>query len=161
MSDTSKQISFRVRPDLAEKIEDRTGAPSTQQSPHTAVRAALRRYIEILSRSLPDLSEEEWTVIFDIYNGTITEPWALSIAYANVEDTPEEVFERHGADKQTLVEKARGWTVAEAAAVVDMAEQYWSAVRKDSEFDRDKLRPRSKRSSSGPGNGPSGDGASA
>lgn len=161
MSDTSKQISFRVDPDLAKKIEDRAGYPNTQMSPHTAVRAALRRYLEILNRSLPDLSEEEWNVIFDIYNGAITEPWAMSIVYANVEDTPEEVFERHGADKETMVEKARGWSIAEGAAVVDMAEQFWSSVRKENEFDRDKLRARSKRSSSVPGSGASGDGASA
>jgi len=135
-----KQISFRVQTEkLREQIEERTGYPATHDSPHQTVRDLLQRYLQIVERSLPDLDEEEWNVIFDVYNGTITEPWALKIAYANLEDTPESVYDRHGADKEDLVAKARDWSIAEATAVIDMAEQFWTATSKGEDFDQTKI----------------------
>ena len=96
-----------------------------------AVNTAIGRYQDILSRSLPDLSTEEWCLIFDSLNGT----WFDELTTANLWLSIADANRHHGlGDKwgvnveslEALEARLQALSYAECVAIVEMTERFWS-----------------------------------
>jgi hypothetical protein len=126
MVDTADvKLSLRVMGALAAQIGARGDVSS-------AVRSGLERYYYWMDAALRSLagqfSEGEQALLADVNNGTYWEPATLALLSANVEDAELEYFAKWGADRDVMIEKLRGLTELQTAAVVDAIERFWHAV---------------------------------
>lgn len=86
----------------------------------------LERYYETLRRSMPPLSRSEAMALVDITNGTIWDPFTISLLWAEVDDA-EGLGKKWGLDQAAFVQKLRALTYAQAVAVVDGIERFWGS----------------------------------
>lgn len=86
--------------------------------------AVVERYSQIVADAMPEFSRGEWCAIFDANNGTIFDEWSLMMIWANVADSPE-LAEKWKVNVGKLVEKLRGLSKAQAAAVTEAIERFW------------------------------------
>lgn len=86
----------------------------------------LARYYELLRRSLPTFTREEAGAICDACNGTLWEPWSMSLLWADVADC-EGLGEKWGIDQAALVARLRGLTYPELVATADAVERFWTS----------------------------------
>jgi len=84
----------------------------------------LERYYVALERALPTFSKHEAMAILDANNGSLWEPWSVSLLWANVADT-EALGEKWGIDQSDLVARLRALSHIEALAVADACERFW------------------------------------
>lgn len=118
-------ITFRVGTGpLLAALDDRDYKHESHRN--EVARRDLLRYYDSLARSLAtvDLSEAEASALCDANNGTIWEPWSVSLLWANIADTPG-LGEKWGVDTEVLISKIRGWDYHQALAVVDAIERFW------------------------------------
>lgn len=84
-----------------------------------AIRTMALRYAEVIRRSRPQLSSEEWDAVREaLHGGRYDDPLHLRGIPLAVEDAFEDgVAERHGVDGPRLLEKLRSCTFAELVAI--------------------------------------------
>jgi hypothetical protein len=110
---------------LAERVEERaTGSTSS------IINCIADRYCETVRRSTPDLTQDEWMLIFDSLNGVVLTDSAQSVAglWGGIEDSIEldGLDEKWSVDGQALVEKLRALDYPQQVAIADTAERYWA-----------------------------------
>jgi hypothetical protein len=132
-----EKIQFRVLQSDEYGLYDRL---SPRTSPNEQVRTMLIRYLWLMEESMPDLTEDEKKLIADVTKSTwYSSPEDVQMIWADLEDAKEfefgysNVYEKWGVDAESLVERAKEWTPAECAAVVDWAKQFWAGVARDVE----------------------------
>lgn len=124
---------------MAKKISIYLGAPlerllaerqSDVQQPTTVVNAVADRYLQVVRRSLPALTSNEWMLVFDALNGLITWDSAdrLAAIYANISDVirVDGLDRKWSVDGPALVQKLRALSYGETIALVDVAERFWA-----------------------------------
>lgn len=100
-----------------------------------SIAALMQRYSEITRDACPELSVNEWCAICDANNGC----WVWLSAgghdpyqslWANVADSePDGLDEKWHVSCRELAEKLRGMSLAEKAAVWDVAAKFWASPR--------------------------------
>ena len=119
------KLNLRAPDNLISQIKAR-GAVSD------AIRTGLERYYYLLWQSRIQvralLTDAELSLIADVCNGTLWEPWSLSLIAANVEEANPATFERWGVDRDALLAKLADLSQTDCAALVDAIERFWSAA---------------------------------
>ncbi len=87
------------------------------------------RYNEIVWRSMPALTRNEWCAIMDANNGTIINDdshfdESPTMLWANVADS-QGLDEKWNIDSKKLVAKMRAWSNAEGFAAIDAVGKFW------------------------------------
>lgn len=90
-----------------------------------------QRYQWIMTAALPELSNDEWTAILNVYAGCImskrpTQPRIASDMMDNVGAEDFELLERNNPDYAALVKKIHELSLVEQLAVYDFVQQYWA-----------------------------------
>lgn len=125
-----EKIQFRILQSDEYGLYDRL---SPRTSPNEQVRTMLIRYLWLMEESMPDLTENEKKLIADVTKSTwYSSPEDVQMIWADLEDAKEfgyaNVYEKWDVDAESLVERAKEWTPAECAAVVDWTKQFWAGV---------------------------------
>lgn len=92
-----------------------------------SVQQQLERYRSLLTKVRPTFPENQARLLLDVFNGTIFQPWLMSVHHLHVdlEDAPLRYFETHGVDKREFAAEIKGLSFAEKAAVADAIERWW------------------------------------
>ena len=124
-----KKRNIYIGPALAQLIEARAG--DRARSVSGVINACADRYLETVRRHIPNLSAEEWMLIFDALNGVWsgdTIALAIQSLPLGISDaiTLDGLADKWGVDGQALLVKmeAMGW--CERLAVIDTAERFWA-----------------------------------
>lgn len=121
---STQLVQFRTGAGPAGLTDDLERRASRRLSPDLVARRDLTRYYEMLRRSLPRFPRAEAYAILDVCNGTLWEPWSVTLLWASVADA-EGLGATWQIDQAALAERLRGLSYAEALAVVDAAERAW------------------------------------
>lgn len=106
------------------------GGVGSQGDRSAVVSRMLERYAEVCGRSLPDLSEDEWSLIYAACQGWFVDtPQAVRYLPMEVADYAEDTDDGEGMDVHDLVAKLEALDYAGRLAVVDAAERYWVRPR--------------------------------
>lgn len=127
------KFSISLMPDTHIEIEKRLDVETNRSG---TINKSLERYFAILAdarRHLRGLlSDPEMAMILDVLNGTgFFDPIALQLVYGEIEDSLIDGYaEKWEVDGPALVEKLRGLTYPENAALVDAVERWWTLIAK-------------------------------
>lgn len=121
-----KRLNFWLPEELIQNLKAR-GEMSN------AVREGLARYYAMLDWERRQLQDKftvgELSLLADICNGTMFTGGMLPLGLlADAEDAEELYYEKWSCDRQELLEKLRGLTVCQEAALVDAIERFWEAT---------------------------------
>lgn len=117
---TQKYISARFRKEHEQDVfawsQGLNGAVSTLQF--------------VLANSLPDLTEKEWFVVLNVFNGTMWDDERiesfLSIATRMMDDVGAIDVNQLDPDYKAIVIKMHGLSAVEQYAVSDMCRKFWA-----------------------------------
>lgn len=89
----------------------------------------LRRYDWLIRASLPELTDNEWQTLCNVYAGCWLGEFVppARIASDMMDDVGAVALEGLEPDYAALVRKAHGWTQAEQLAVLDFIQRFWCA----------------------------------
>ena len=117
------RIVFRAGESLTGELEARSNGESLL---NLTAKRDLERYYYVLSRSMPELSENDALLLCDILNGAIFAfPDSIRMLPLEVEDADESCFLKWGVEKKNILDHVRSLSVAEMAATIDAVERYW------------------------------------
>lgn len=113
---------------LSPGAEDALGARTSGERDRSAVASRMmERYAEVCRRSLPELSEAEWSLLRDSLNGWAPEP-AASVGWLamGVRDSIEldGLDTKWGVDSSALLERLENLDYAGCCAVLDAVERW-------------------------------------
>jgi hypothetical protein len=120
---------------LAERVEEGRAMRSTSG----VINSIADRYGEVVRRSMPSLSQNEWMLIFDSLNGVILSDSAQSVAglWGGIEDSIrlDGLDEKWQVNGPALVDRLRALSYPEQVAIADTAERFWAQFgNKDVQF---------------------------
>lgn len=96
-------------------------------SVHLTAKRDLERYYWLISRSMPRLSDQEWSLMQDMLSSVLLDvPDMARLLDADLEemlDTYPEQFEKWGVDAADIVAKVRAMSPAEKMAIYDRCER--------------------------------------
>ena len=103
---------------IIDKIRAREGRG---RSEHQTARRDLTRYYKMLGTERPAFPHEQASVLCDLLNGVTLEPvdHAPQLLQIEVQDAPDQVFEKWGVDRERLEKRVADLSFAEALAVID------------------------------------------
>lgn len=89
------------------------------------------RYLDIVSRDCPALSEAEWCAICDALNGYwmgAGDAAGVRLAWAEIEDADRlsGLGEKWGVDAQAIAGRLREYTAGQQVAVAEVVQRFWS-----------------------------------
>lgn len=92
-----------------------------------AVNGAFSELSRLYGQLLPDLSQQEWTLILNAYNGHFFDQNShrISIASCIMDDLGEVSFEDLDDETAAAVRRIHGLSQPEQAAVLDMVKKFW------------------------------------
>jgi hypothetical protein len=126
---TKQTIQFWPRGGLRGALEARSRDDSRAALSSTAQRDA-ERYYHCLRKTLEtvELTEPEASLLCDAINGILMEPHTMPLLWANVDDAVRfgGLDRKWHVDGPALVERLRSLSYAQALAVVDAVERWWS-----------------------------------
>lgn len=136
-----KRFSIYASPALDRVLGDRLPPDASEgdfRSRSSMLSAIADRYAEIIRRAMPDLSEGEWRLIFDVLNGcwTLDKPYIQAQGLAHqIEDgtTMDGLGEKWAVDGLALARRVADLPLASQLAIVDTAERFWSLGVNDGE----------------------------
>jgi hypothetical protein len=114
----STLVQFRAVGSFGGELDCRSDGNESE-----VARRDLTRYYQLLRRSLPEFSEEEWMIIHNACNGLLTyDIQTVPLLWAQVSD----FCEAHNVpDCQPLIDRLRRLSLVECLAVIDEAERFW------------------------------------
>ena len=120
-------VQFR-NADVEGKIAERTGH---NLSAGTVAARDLERYYSLLDSELPELSPNEWNLLRDALNGTLTETSSMKMLWLDAADAIalDSLAEKWDVDGKALVERLRSFSLAQYYAVADAVERWWARQR--------------------------------
>lgn len=86
------------------------------------------RYLDIIRRDCPALTEAEWCALCDALNGYMaSDGSAVRMAWAEIADAGliDGIGEKWEVDAQALAQRMRLMTAAEQTAIVEVTEAFW------------------------------------
>lgn len=106
---------------LLDDAENRSGRLNT----------VAERYLEIVRRDVPELSEAEWCVVCDALNGYWMEgapELGLRFAWANIADADrlDGLGRKWGVDAQALAVRIRDLPMGALVALAEVVERFWA-----------------------------------
>lgn len=110
---------------LESRVSERIG-----QNRSAVINMIADRYNEIIRRSMPNLTVDEWFLLFDATNGSIT--WdradALPGQFIGVADAIEMdgLDKKREVDGRALVEKLKTMSFCQTVAWIDACERFWA-----------------------------------
>lgn len=139
----SPVIAFRAAPALEGQLAARVRTP--RLSLNEVARSGLTRYYRVLAAELRrvTLTPAEAALLVDLLRSTHIddETWpaqAATLLAAELADSaPDGTAARHGVDLDALIAKIRAWGPAQALAVIDAVERFWSDHSEDKEDEGD------------------------
>jgi hypothetical protein len=87
------------------------------------------RYLKIVQRHKPTLTEAEWNACRDALNGVwLREAEHLTFVWAEIADSDrlEGLGKKWGIDAQALAERVRAMPYAELVALIESVESWWA-----------------------------------
>ena len=98
------------------------------RSEHQTARRDLTRYYKMLEEERPAFTYEQASVLCDVLNGVIFEPidHAPQILQIEVQDAPDDLFEKWDVDQDRLEKRVADLSFAKALATIDAVERFWS-----------------------------------
>lgn len=126
---TVTKQSVSLAPEIQAQIQARVDA--TRGAFSAVIGESLDRYFEALRRARARLvgqfSGGELALIADSSNGTLWSAASIPLLYANVEDSLDDgLAAKWEVDGPALVNKLRGLSYIESAAIVDAVERWWA-----------------------------------
>lgn len=127
MSAQRRQTQLRLG-ELQEPVDARTHEGGSDGK---TVYVMVERYLWMLQRSMPRLTEAEASLICDALNGIwMADTYALPLIWAGVSDACRlnDLGGKWGLDEQqqtALIKRMQGWNTAELLAVIDGVERFW------------------------------------
>ena len=127
----SKRTSIYIGSELTRLLNGRSDANSGLRSTSGVLNAVADRYLEIVRRSLPTLTEGEWCLIWDSLNGV----WAQDNAglyvpgiIMGVSDSIslDALDQKWSVDGKALLSKLHEMSFCNLVAIVDSAELFWA-----------------------------------
>lgn len=125
------KFSVSLMPDTNNEIEKRLDIESNRSG---TINKSLERYFAVLADARLHLRkilmDSEMAMILDVLNGTgFFDPVAIQLVYGEIKDSLIDGYaEKWEVDGPALVEKLRGLTYAENAALVDAVERWWTMI---------------------------------
>jgi hypothetical protein len=136
-----KRYSIYASPALDRVLADRIPPDVSEgdsRSRSSMLSAIADRYAEIIRRAIPELSEGEWKLIFDVMNGcwTLDQPYiqAQGLSHQIADGTAMDgLGEKWDVDGLTLARRVADLPLASQLAIIDTAERFWSLGSTDGE----------------------------
>ena len=122
----------------ATSIIDKIRARDNQgRSEHLTARRDLTRYYKMLGEERPAFTHEQASVLCDALNGVIFEPidHASQILQIEVQDAPDDLFEKWDVDRSRLEKRVADFSFAKALATIDAVERFWNEPNETSVVD--------------------------
>jgi hypothetical protein len=126
-----RPITVRLQPSVFAELAERAGEERGEGLPSVA-QMAIARYLEVVRREVPLLSEQQWHVIRDALNGVWLEeelggPSSVAFVNSQIEDAIRlsRLDRKHDCDGAVLIAAMTSWTYANKLAVVDAVERWW------------------------------------
>jgi hypothetical protein len=118
-------IQFNATP-VIDKIRARE---NRGRSEHQTARRDLARYYKMLGSERPAFPHEQASVLCDMLNGVVLEPvdHAPQLLQIEVQDAPDQLFEKWGVDRGRLEKRVADLSFAEALATIDAVERFWAS----------------------------------
>ncbi len=87
----------------------------------------IRRYVWLVKSSLPELTNDEWQTLINVYAGCWLGEFVppARIASDMMDDAGVLSLDELESDYAALVRKAHGWNQAEQLAVLDFIQRFW------------------------------------
>lgn len=126
-----KKRNIYIGPALGRLIESRAGGDGSR-SVSSIINACADRYLETVRRHMPELSADEWMLVFDALGGGALAgdgaaravqslPYSISDAIAL-----DNLAAKWSVDGSALVEKLEAMDWCQRLAVIDTAERFWA-----------------------------------
>ena len=117
------RITFRASGDLLRALDTRS---DDGLSRNLTAKRDLERYYYIIDRAMPELTENEASLICDVMNGTINEPAdAIRMLPVVLDDAGREYYEKWNVDKRRLLTNILLLPDSGKAAIIDAVERFW------------------------------------
>jgi len=126
-------VSIYLYHDLAERLASYLDEPSGRGGMGVVLQHMADQYLEIISRNMPEFSENEWSAILDANNGGGAlwlygpgDQVSIGVTglWANVADSPE-MDEKWNISTQTLATRLRDLPYAAQVAAMDVVTKFW------------------------------------
>lgn len=131
------RVEFRASKSLLAHIAARCGSSQPGTEPNRIAERDLERYYYALEQTLRsvELTEQEALLICDAMNGVLVEPHTAQLLWAQIADAVEidGLDRKWGVDGAALTAKLRGLSYAQALAVSDAVERWWSGPCRDTD----------------------------
>ncbi len=131
-----KQLNFRPDEELLAQLELRDDPARGGMA--AAAKRSLSRYFDLIDREREKLTgvftPAEISLVVDICNGTLFEPFIPGAVAADVEDA-EDAYEKWHVSRSAILEKLRALTPLQEAALIDAIERFWIGVTKKRSLD--------------------------
>lgn len=125
----AKRLSIYAGDPIDRLLEERA---SDAHPATTVVNAVADRYLQVIRRCRPTLSRQEWLLVCDSLNSTITWDNAelLAATWAGIEDSIklDGLADKWGVDGPGLVARLQALSYPETVAMVDTVERFWHLV---------------------------------
>ena len=129
MPKDSRPAPIQFRPgSIEDAIEARK--KSMDSSTNVTAKRDLERYYELLDEVRPHFTRAQALYLCDLLNGTLFQPvmQAARLLWAEVQDAPPTLAEKHDVDQDALVQRLNDLSLAESLAVVDAVERFWNGT---------------------------------
>lgn len=97
--------------------------------PTTVVNVVADRYLNLLNQHRPQLTADEWMLVFDAQNGALQDETAATLGqvWRNIASAIQHdgLAEKWAVDEAALLKKLKALHYVEAVALVDTAERFW------------------------------------
>jgi len=132
MADSTK-ISASITPAAIAALDERIGGNAWHATRSGMISQIIERYAHAATACAPDLSEAEWSMIFDSLNGSLHEAWVISAVEVGIADSIrlDALDEKWQVDGAALLRKLQALDYAGKLAVVDRAEKFWAVCRRE------------------------------
>lgn len=128
-----QRVSILIYPRTETELNLRAGTDGNRTA---TINRHMERYFAMLRESrkrlVAQFTDEEIGLLVDLFNGTLFAD-AFSLAYlaAEVEDAEDEWFPKWGVERAAIVDKLRGLSYADSAALIDAVERWWDRIAQD------------------------------
>jgi len=91
------------------------------------VNTIAERYMEMVRRSTPALSAEEWSALVDLLNSTVRDPRMAQMLHIEVsEGMRDGLADKWGIDGARLAGRVEALPFADRMAILEIVDRYWA-----------------------------------
>jgi hypothetical protein len=122
---TAKRVTIYVGEPLQRALDATIRGDDGSRSGR--INTVAERYMEIVARSTPAMTESDWSAVVDANTSTVLDTNGVRCLHFNVEDGPE-LGPKWGVDVAALAAKIEAMPFVEKACIAEVIERFWSCA---------------------------------